>query len=136
MTKFEHPDRQSPVWADRYSYAGNKQGWYSCSSRLLARGRMQTICILIQITILVIWMGQNKEHRGFSSEGNSWQSRGEDDHVYFWENMDFLRTHQVSTEPSLRDNTDIGYLRRGVWEWTQQSSWGQGNGWRKGKMYR
>ena len=77
--------------------------------------------------------GPKQRARGFSSEANSWQSRGEDDHVYFWENMDFLRTHQVSTEPSLRDNTDIGYLRRGVWEWTQQSSWGQGNGWRKGK---
>ena len=61
----------------------------------LVDGRMQTICILIEITFSLSGWAETKAGLFL---GNSWKSRGEDDHVYFWENMDFLR---IKSQPNL-----------------------------------
>ena len=129
----EHPDHQVPDWGMRYGYPDEggvfvPQGWYSCSARAITQWENASYIHSHPNYYSRYMDGPKQKTQGFSTGnvGTRPASRGEDDHVYFWDNRGFPRLHEVSGEPSQMDNTDIGYLRRGIWEWKGTEVWRKG----------
>ena len=136
----EHPDNQAPVWSERYGFPADPsdpvntfvpQGWYSCSARIITQWENASYIHSHPNYYSRYMDGPQLKLEGAAQINTKGQlkqikSRGEDDHVYYWDNRGFPRLHMVTGEPNSLDNTDIGYLRRGIWEWHGDTVWRKG----------